>query len=147
MACRAGAGADLFFRHKKDELALRFLIEHARRNAWRDALALPGVDPTALSGWIAIARRPGQGEASWALRTGALDALHPTWKAELRLDGDVFATISGTAGASSIVRAEAHHVFTIAEIEAAVDAVQPDLRDFYVRVLAFSKMARPTRDG
>ena len=77
----------------------------------------------------------GQSDASWGLRVKALDSCRPSWRADIGLDGDAFATI-GSSEYGKVLCAAAHE-FTEGEKEAAVMSVQPELVGMYQSVLRF----------
>lgn len=124
----------LAFKTKHYKLAIRSLIDKARRNMWNEALKiLSDAQREEVVKYIKDKRQFGQSEESWKLRVKALDTICSDWRASLNIDPDMFATINGKEY-NKVLCAPAHE-FSPDEIKAAIATMNSDLQDFYNEVL------------
>lgn len=120
---------------KNRKLALRALVDAARRKVWTDALKLKEVNEEELKAWMKSHRVFGQSESSWKLRMKALEELYPAWKEQLVLDPDMFATINSEE--YNKVLCQPAHEFGADEQKVAVESVDSTLSGFYQQVYSF----------
>jgi hypothetical protein len=126
----------IVYKTKHNKLAIRALVDQARRNMWKSAMnILNETQMAAVSAYIKDNRQFGQSEDSWKLKIKALDATAPQWKENLKIDPDMFATINAEEY-NKVLCAPAHE-FKQCDIEAAVAAINSELQGFYDKVLKY----------
>lgn len=123
------------YKHKSNKIALRAIVDAARDKVKTLVKKCSWFEKAKAKTWRESHRVYGQGEDAWKLWVFYLDESHPTWKADICIDEDVFATINHEEY-GKVLNAAAHEV-SDHEKEEAVHAVKDELKGMYESVLQF----------